>query len=290
MRNSYLSAADPRDDTIRHLRDELFMARQTILSLTTPDQQGLLKSYYDCETRQDSYRWESDVAEKLIEGAIALPREQGSYFGPRAFCPLCGDGTSSPYETGFSLPEGLRRHLVGWGGRANQCVVLSTAIRLANDHWNGKFKETELREQAQKGALEQARKATETLFLVNPYGPPELSDAQTGFGAKARTVQELDWAESRLAELGFLRKEDTRVRSYVKEGTDFAVFADPRRLGEISFAVYRLPLPKRRPQGARYFTALQQFRIPDSWKNDLKSKYEKRVLEAINALERARKP
>ncbi len=286
MRRTYSLPPDPRDETIRHLRNELYMARVAILSLMTEEQQRLLRSYYDYRTRTESYRWESDVADKLIEGATILPRGQGSYLGPRAFCPLCGDGTTSPYETGYSVPEGLRRHLVGWGGKANQCSVFSAASRMAHEH----FREGDLREREQQATLELKRKSSETLFLVDPYDHPELSDSSLGYGSAARNPQELGWAEARLTGLGFQRREENRVRSYVNEGATYAVYADPRRLGEISFVVYRLPLPKRRPQTKNLFSMSQRFRIPDSWKNDLQSKYGKRVTEAADALEAKAKP
>lgn len=93
-----------------------------------------------------------------------------------------------------------------------------------------------------------------------------------------------------LTDLGFQRREQDRVRSYVNEGKACAVYADPRRLGEISFAVYRLPLPKRRPRTTTLFSISRRFRIPDSWKNDLKSKYGKRVMEALDVLESKAKP
>lgn len=122
MRSYYPTSTDPRDDTIRWLRDELYMTRVTVLSLAKSEHRQLLNSYHQRETRAESYAWESDVAGKIIDSASILPPEQGSYLGPRAFCPLCGDGSSSPYDTGFSVPEGLRRHLVGWGGRGNQSM------------------------------------------------------------------------------------------------------------------------------------------------------------------------
>jgi hypothetical protein len=285
MRNSYSLPPDSRDETIRRLRDELYTARATILSLMTQEQQSLLKSYYDYRTRTESYRWESDVVDKLIDATTILSREQGSHFGPRAFCPLCGDGTSSPYEAGFSVPEGLRRHLVGWGGGNNQCSVFSAASRLAHDYFNNEFKEVELREQAGKAAVEQSRRASETLYLVDPYGEPELSDSSLGYGSKARTAQELGWAEARLLELGFQKREAGAITSYVNDGATCTVYADPRRLGQISFVVYRLPLPKKRPRSTSLFSISQRFSISDNWRNDLPSKYEKRVSEALNALQ-----
>ena len=161
---------------------------------------------------------------------------------------------------------------------------------MAHEHWNDKFRDGELREQEQQAAIEQSRRASETLYLVDPYNAPELVDSSLGYGYVARSTQELNWAEARLTELGFRKQEQDRVKSYVNKETACVVYADPRRLGEISFVVYRLPFPKRRPRITSLFSMSRRFRILDSWKNDLQSKYNKRVLAAIDELEPKAKP
>jgi hypothetical protein len=43
--------------------------------------------------------------------------------GPRAACPLCGSWGYGIGAHGYSLPEGLRRHLEGYG-RVQECEVM----------------------------------------------------------------------------------------------------------------------------------------------------------------------
>lgn len=284
MQRYHSTPADSRDDMIRRLRDELYMTRMTVLSLMKNGHRKILSSYYSRETRAESYGWESEVADAFIDGATILPREGGSYFGPRAFCPLCGNGSSSPYDTGFSVPEGLRRHLVGWG-KGNQCAVFKVASNLAHEYWDEKFREGELREREAEHAREQQRKAHETLFLVDLFNDPQLIDASLGYGAQARSAEQLVWAEERLSALGFKREEQGRTLSYVDDRAESIVYADPRQIGEISFVLYQKPLPKKRPRGATFPSLSGRFRMADSWKIDLRSKYEKRVKDALAILD-----
>ena len=83
--------------------------------------------------------------------------------------------------------------------------------------------------------------------------------------------------------LGFTVIERDRIKSYIDERDDFVVYADPRGLGEIGFIVYRKPLPKR-GRGLRLHAMANSFGIRDSWKNDLKAKYEARVTQALTRL------
>jgi hypothetical protein len=49
----------------------------------------------------------------------------------RACCPLCGEGTSSPYDVGFAFPDGLQRHLVG--ALAAECRIMRAIRELIID-------------------------------------------------------------------------------------------------------------------------------------------------------------
>ena len=89
------------------------------------------------------------------------------YFDQRARCPLCRDSSSSPYSEGFSVPEGLRRHLIGWGN-ARQCSVMEAACALARDHWHQAYDASDRAEDNAKQAELEARRKSETLFQVAP--------------------------------------------------------------------------------------------------------------------------
>jgi hypothetical protein len=124
----------PPDDRTRRLEDELDQTCRTVLHLMPENVRELLESYSACESRDETHRWDDTVAEQITAFAKVLPR-QGPYSSDRAYCPLCGEGSQSPYESGFTLPEGLRRHLVGYGN-THLCRVMRAALCLARQHWN----------------------------------------------------------------------------------------------------------------------------------------------------------
>lgn len=221
--------------------------------------------------------WLERVADQIIETVEPLSKEHGSYFEPRAYCPLCGDGSSSPYDRGFAIPEGLRRHLTGWG-RSSHCSVTGAAHQLALDYFRDKFGPAEEAEREAKEKLRAERIRTEVLLRTGPGNEPVLLD-DVGYGREPRDRDNLQWAESRLRELEFQKTEDGRTLQYVLESDGFGVFADPRAKGEILFRVYRKPFPKRiqrnRIDPSRYFA------IRDSWKNDIAGKFSQRLQQAL---------
>jgi hypothetical protein len=125
------------EPTIGHLQNELDQTRWSVIHMMPFEVQMILTSYHSCETRMEARQWPDVAASKLSELAKLLPP---SIFdsSDRAYCPLCGDGSSWAYQTGFRLPEGLRRHLVGWGDR-QPCPVFAIARRLAKEDWDERF-------------------------------------------------------------------------------------------------------------------------------------------------------
>lgn len=132
----------PHEDEIRQLRIDLWMARETIISLMPEPIQRILKSYLQCVSRQESAAWKYSVIEQIIGLVQDIPPPHNFNWGQssRGNCPLCKEGprTNYTYEKGFAIPEGLRRHLTGSG--ANECCVMKAASSLAWDHFDSKFK------------------------------------------------------------------------------------------------------------------------------------------------------
>jgi hypothetical protein len=136
--------ATPEQAKIRHLEFELDKVRRAMIRMVPPRAQAILGSYSSCESRAGTSHWKDNIAEKILELAEILPDQDDR----RAYCPLCGEGTSSPYEEGFSVPEGLRRHLIGWG-RGQKCDVVEASEMLAREYWHFEFHEAEEAERAQ---------------------------------------------------------------------------------------------------------------------------------------------
>lgn len=137
-RRSAYNPFEERDREIRRLQDELFRARVALIDLMKPEARAVLESYYRVKTTQDWYRWPDDAAEKIVDLCTDVTERtyQGQVYEARARCPLCGEGPQSYYEgrSGFKLPEGLRRHLVGYG-RSQECSVFGAARALGRDHY-----------------------------------------------------------------------------------------------------------------------------------------------------------
>jgi hypothetical protein len=272
-------------DEIERLKNDLFEARYTILNLMPEKIENLLKGYYQVKSRQEGYTWEHEVTEQIIAEAKILSKEEGSFWRERACCPLCGRGSNGPYDRGFALPEGLRRHLTGWGN-ASRCEVMEAAFRLARDHWHRSFYEKEEFEKKEKQYLLIERRKAETVYLVDLYAEPcLLEEGIYTYDGRIRNEDELFWAENRLHELGVKSSTEGNVKKYLDEHADYLVLADPRVNGKILFKIYRKPLIKKGKDSLGR-PLYQSFCMQDAWKNDLPAKYALRVKECINTLRR----
>ena len=266
------------EDRIQHLENELFKARYAIIGLMTDEMQNLLKGYYHCKSRKEGYEWESQVVDKIV--AIATPIPAASYFSERANCPLCGRGAQSPYEQGFSIPDGLSRHL-GGTYNARQCDVTEAAFTLAREYWHKQFSEAENAERIAEYNHTIERSKTETLFLTAPDKAPGLIDESIYSLNSARTPEQLAWAEQRVQSLGFQITMNNRIKSYTEDTESYIVYADPREVGHIYFRVYKKNYTK---SGKLKLTqAGYRFDIQDRWKNDLRGKYDKSVESCLTS-------
>ncbi|MEM5419650.1 hypothetical protein [Paraburkholderia ferrariae] len=111
------------------------MARATIISLArSPELAELLQHQFSCKTFDEVYDWAQRTADSIIESASRTENPAGRNWDGRlrVLCPLCGDGPQSPYDDGFLLDEGLRRHLLGTYN-SRQCSVFRAAHEMALD-------------------------------------------------------------------------------------------------------------------------------------------------------------
>lgn len=272
---------DEGSNLVAQLRSELANARWAIIGLMPEAAQRLLEGFLSCSTRQESYLWRDEVVDQIVGLAEMIPGAVDTFESRRAYCPLCRGGARVVYERGFSVPEGLRRHLIGWG-HTRQCDVMKAVMDLAHEHWNEKFRPAEDAEQEQRRLQLLQRRKVETRYCVEPAGEPQLIDEEL-YGRLARDEAGLSWAEGRLAELGFAVANNADVKSYVSDHTDFVVFADPRGKGEIRFLVYRKPVPTKPARNGRHRPCVGSFFLLDSWKHDIRQKYQSRLDGVISA-------
>jgi hypothetical protein len=126
------------EEIISDLRRDLDAAVRSIILLMPEDAQSILRSFYECESRDKTYRWRHLAALRVVHLAKPLPK--GIHDSrDRAYCPLCGEGALPPSAEGYAIPEGLRRHLFGWGGKQTQCSVFNTVELGARWYWSDKF-------------------------------------------------------------------------------------------------------------------------------------------------------
>ena len=176
---------------------------------------------------------------------------------------------SSYNYDGFTLPEGLRRHLVGYGN-THQCLFTETAKKMARDYWNEQFSEMEAKIELQKQQDLRVRRQNESLFKITPF--EEVLYDENLWDKIPRNEDQLNWAEHRLSELGFLKITEDRRISWLDEYENHVVYADLRENGRINFSVWKKPLPKRTSNSYKHLVL--RFYFLDTWKSNLKQKYE----------------
>jgi len=273
----------PESEQVQRLREELWRARHMIVDLMPEAMRDLLTSYHRCATREETHSWANSVVMQVVAHAVPIPQCVGSIVGDRAVCPLCGREGSDPYLRGFALPEGLRRHLVGFGN-AQQCGVMEAAMRLAEEYWDFRFAEQEAKEEAEARLCKAKRRLSETQCLTSPNGKPQLIDEGTDSWSKHRSSESLQWAEERLRGLGFSVNSERNVKSYTTDHDTYVVYADPRTEGRIDFKVSK-KTPSGRVSRSNIGHRYQSFHLRDEWRHDLATKYQVRLQRALTKLE-----
>ncbi|WP_109477529.1 hypothetical protein [Paraburkholderia sp. C35] len=255
---------------VRGLENELFAAREAILSLMPAPLQAALTGFYTVESRDEAHQWREEVVQIIIDHAKPLPNITVS-FGKRAMCPLCGEGSPRPNDDGFLLPDGLRRHIFGLGN-GRQCVVSKAAFALAKDHWATRFRSAVDERLTSSVETVQFRRGLETLYRMAPNGPALLMEEGLSTFRGLRDATSLAWAEVRLTELGFSVTVQNRVKTYTREYPEWSIFADPREKGEIVFRVFGKSVG---------VDGIAKFTLPDRWKHDLNKKFGAAVAAAV---------
>lgn len=127
---------------VKKLKEELYTVRRALISAAGTDAERILSphsilvgadpSVPGASERARAWDWLEGVVGQLLD----LANPEPTYSENRAPCPLCRGSSKSPYSTGFSFPEGLRRHLLG-AYNADQCEVTRAALELATDYLSG---------------------------------------------------------------------------------------------------------------------------------------------------------
>lgn len=128
-----LSDESDKNKLVNKLRGDLWMLRHDLIQLLPYELVKILGSYGNCLESKTTYKWLDEVAEEIIAYVESL-EPAVSEWGSREKCPLCGRGANSSYQEGFAFPEGMRRHLVGYGS-VHQCLFTAAAGHLARDYW-----------------------------------------------------------------------------------------------------------------------------------------------------------
>jgi hypothetical protein len=121
-------APSSEEHKIEQLQEKVMLLRMALNHLVPLNIQILLASYSDCASVDDVSQWVRELCEKVVElGEPAPDNELRDLLGQdRVYCPLCKNGSSSPYDRGFAYPGGLLRHLEGYGN-ARECVFMRIA-------------------------------------------------------------------------------------------------------------------------------------------------------------------
>ncbi|WP_426532623.1 hypothetical protein [Bradyrhizobium sp. McL0615] len=261
------------DQKVRKLEEELYWLRDAIVELMPDDISKALSDYGICKSRREYEEWKRKTVNFIISKAELDP--QASHFEPRGWCPLCKGGTRGPYQSGFKIPGGMEKHLMG-DGNASQCVVTKAAFDKAHHALRDEF---EAQEEAAWRELEERRQTEQTL-LTDPLMPPQLFDERQWWN-KPRPADALTAAEERLRSLNFEKEIRENVIAYKLWHEGRLVLADPRTVGRITFRVFSSEKPKKGSKQA-------SFDLLDGWKNNLAEKFQGLLAETCKTLPKGR--
>lgn len=266
----------------RKLEDELYDARRVLLDLMPSEIMAVMEAFTECDSRAEFSEWRKRVIDMVLKKAGEQAPEADLLGEVRVQCPLCGREAFNPSGGGFKMPEGLRRHLIGWGN-AEPCRIMHHVRHLALGHLEWRFREQtahEAAEHAAKAAADKRRRGSEALFQLGPGSVPERLDEDILlWGDKPRDSESLAWAVKRLELLGFSERQEENVRAFVYQAGDWVVYADPREAGKIRFHVYRVAGSKAK----KGESVAHKFYMLDKWKYELVRKFKERLANATKS-------
>ena len=270
----------PVDAEKERLKKELQEARRALFDLMPESVQRILHSYRQCKSSHEGRVWRHKIVEDIICLAKIVSQQTNSS-PARGLCIMCGRGPVSAYYDGFSIPEGLRRHLEGYGD-TRRCGVFSVLLNDVDDKLHEMFDEEDRAKTDEQKSLKDERMATEILYKKGPESEPTLVDDL--FHSKCKSYEELILAEEKIEKFGFTTAISDRVKSYTRDYGDSVVYADPREKGRITFYVYttKWDAAKNKNSSRRPY---RDFYILDSWKHDIRDKYNARLVEARKGLQ-----
>jgi len=269
----------PVDMEKERLKEELREARRAIFNLMSEEIQRIMDSYMYCKSSAEGRVWRTKIVGALV-GLSEIVSPQTEYSPARGICPMCRRGPNSNYLDGFAIPEGLWRHLEGFGN-VQRCSVFSVLLNRVDERLHERFDEEDKIKEIEKAALKKERLASEVLYVNGPEAQPSLVDDL--FFAESRQGDDFAFAEERIKQLGLAINMDDRIKSYTRDYGDSVVYADPRQKGRITFYVYIAEWqPLKNKKHAR--RPRRDFNIPDSWKHYIRDKYNARLAEARRGL------
>jgi hypothetical protein len=113
---------------ISDLQLQLEQTRELVIALL-PEQARRIVEPRFALTIDEVITWHSHTVERVIE--LAEPKPDFNQ-QDRAPCPLCRRGPEQGVHDGFTVPEGLRRHLEG-SHNFHRCEVMAVAYTLTKN-------------------------------------------------------------------------------------------------------------------------------------------------------------
>jgi hypothetical protein len=220
----------------KHLRDlerQVADLRHTVIDLAPERFRDLLQvCNHSISSRRDCADWKREAIAAIVEQTEPEPRL--SMLDERSACPLCGS-YGITCRSGFALPEGLRRHLVG-DRKARPCKVIQAAFNLVRDQHASQF---EIAEQAEREEKERRLRSLPTVLIDPAKEPLTLFESESRW-ERLRSPEELVQADELLRKIGFVIEKENNVTAYkFMQGATIMVMANPREQGKVSFRIFK---------------------------------------------------
>jgi len=127
---------------IEELEKELYIARRVIVNFLSENIKNVYFKHYYINSWDEMFEWKNNLIDKIIKNANILEKTSIYDYNDRALCPICNSDTTTFNVKGFVVPEGLKIHLLGRGGK-NQCPVFLQIFKLAESDYVPRIKENE---------------------------------------------------------------------------------------------------------------------------------------------------